>query len=287
MSKLPLLIACLFSAGAAPAAPQADADQLTAMINAYRAAPGLCQGAQPEPAPALTPQPLLAAVRLAPGVILSAALDRAGYANSKADAISVGGAASPQDAMAAMRQPYCRALLNASYTDIGVAHNGNDWTVVLAHAAPPLPSATYPDWRDAGMIILEGVNAARASGRTCGEQSFPPAPPVSWNPQLGATALGHSSDMALRRYFNHTGKDGSNVGDRALGMGYNWSRIGENIAFGAYTPQEAVAGWLASPGHCVNIMNPDFTEMGAAYAVTPDQRDGLTYWTQVFGKPRR
>lgn len=286
MSKLPLLIVCLLGA-AAKASPQSDADQLTAMINAYRAAPGLCHGGTPPPASPLTPQPVLAAARLGTGAIVSATLARAGFASSKADAISVGGAGSPQDAMAAIRQPYCGALLDAGYTDIGVSRTGNDWTVVLASAAPALPSTTYPDWRDAGMMILESVNAARARARTCGNQSFPPAPPVSWNPQLGAAALSHSGDMARQRYFNHIGKDGGNVGDRSRRSGYNWTRIGENIAFGSYTPNETMAGWLASPGHCANIMDPNFTEMGAAYAVTPEQQDGVVYWTQVFGKPRR
>ena len=31
--------------------------------------------------------------------------------------------------------------------------------------------------------------------------------------------------------------------------------------------QAVVDGWLASPGHCANIMNRWFTEMGSAYAV--------------------
>ena len=49
--------------------------------------------------------------------------------------------------------------------------------------------------------------------------------------------------------------------------------------------QQAVSGWLASPGHCQNVMNPYFTEMGAAYATNP--RSAATiYWTQVFGTPR-
>lgn len=298
MSKLSLLTAALLSAIAAiaalaaiaataAAAPQTDADQLTALINAYRAAPGLCQGAQQEAVAPLTPQPLLAAARLGPGIILSATLEDAGYPNSNADAISVSRARTPQEAMAAMRQPYCSVLLSTNYTDIGATRDGDEWTVVLAHPAPPLPSAIYPDWRDAGMVILELVNAARASARVCGEQSFAPAPAVGWHPQLGVTALGHSNDMALKRYFNHIAKDGSDVGERSRRSGYNWTRIGENIAFGANTPQDAMAGWLASPGHCANIMNPDFTEMGAAYAVTPEKRSGVIYWTQVFGKPRR
>jgi uncharacterized protein YkwD len=253
------------------AAAQPDGEQLTALINAYRAAPGSCQGAPAQPAPPLTPQPALAAVRIKPGTILSAALERDGYANTKADAISISGASTPQDAMAAIRQMFCGTLLSTTYTDIGSMRNGAEWTVVLARAADPLPSTTYPDWQDAGQEILREVNAARATARACGDQSFPPVGPLIWNAQLGAAALAHSSD----------------VGFRSRRAGYDWRRIGENIAFGAYMPQEAVAGWLSSPGHCANIMNAGFTEMGAAYAVTPDKQQGLTYWTQVFGKPLR
>jgi uncharacterized protein YkwD len=282
-----VLSAALFAAGAAHAAPESDADRLTAMINAYRAAPGLCQGAPAEAVAPLAPQGALAAVRITPGMILSAALESAGFAHTQADAISVSGASDLTSAMVAVRQIYCRTLLNPNYTDIGISRSGNDWTIVLARAAPPLPSSTYPDWRDAGGLILDEVNTARESARACGDKYFPPAPPVKWNPQLGDAALNHSSDMATKRYFEHTAKDGSNVGDRARRAGYNWTRIGENIAFGSYTPRETVAGWLTSPGHCANIMDSSFTEMGAAYAVTAEQRAGQIYWTQVFGKQRR
>jgi uncharacterized protein YkwD len=34
-------------------------------------------------------------------------------------------------------------------------------------------------------------------------------------------------------------------------------------------------------------MNPDFSETGAAYSVTIDQRPDMIYWTQVFARPRR
>jgi uncharacterized protein YkwD len=91
--------------------------------------------------------------------------------------------------------------------------------------------------------------------------------------------------MAQRDYFRHAGKDGSEVGDRAKRQGYEWRRIGENIATGQGSAAQAVAGWLASPGHCANIMNPEFTESGAAYAVNTGS-DTVIYWTQVFGTPR-
>jgi uncharacterized protein YkwD len=47
-----------------------------------------------------------------------------------------------------------------------------------------------------------------------------------------------------------------------------------------------VQGWLDSPGHCANIMNDDFTEMGAAYAVNTAREPARIYWTQVLGTPR-
>jgi uncharacterized protein YkwD len=276
----------LFAHAVAAASPQSDAEQLTALINNYRTAPGTCQGHPEQAVAPLTPQPVLSSLRLGPGMILSAALERAGYPNAQADFISVTGPQHPQAAMEAIQQRYCRILLSTNYTDMGSSRSGAEWTLIFARPAPPLPSVTFQDWTEAGQIILEGVNQARASGHTCGDQAYPPAPPLRWNPLLGEAALAHSRDMAERRYFNHQDKNGGTSGERAKSAGYAWSRIGENIAFGQYTPQEAVAGWLTSPGHCTNIMNRDFTEMGAAYAVTPEKRAGLIYWTQVFGKPR-
>jgi uncharacterized protein YkwD len=143
-----------------------------------------------------------------------------------------------------------------------------------------------PPWPEAGERVLAAVNDARASARTCGDKSFPPAPPLTWNAQLGAAALAHSSDMVARRFFAHRAPDGSTVGERATREGYRWRIIGENIAVGQTSAGEVVAGWLASPGHCVNIMEPRFTEMGAAYAIRTERFPGRVYWTQAFGTPR-
>lgn len=158
--------------------------------------------------------------------------------------------------------------------------------IAVIAACLPLVAAAAPDWNDAGQIILDGVNAARAEGRTCGTEQFPATAPLRWNPMLESTALMHSQDMAAQRYFSHTAKDGSLAGARSTRVGYVWQRVGENIAFGQNSPQEALKGWLNSPTHCANIMNPKFTEMGAAYGLTTEERDGVFYWTQMFGTPR-
>lgn len=279
--KAAVVAACLPLAAAAQ-----DADRLAALVNGYRAAPGVCAGHSGEPAPPLTPQPALSAVRLASGTIIEAALERAGYAADLADALFITGADDAKAALVALQKNYCATLLSPAYAEIGAYRDGAAWTVILARRAPAPPSVAFPDWRDAGQLILKGVNAARAEGRACGTQQYPPAPPLRWNSMLGSAALVHSRDMAAQRYFSHIAKDGSLTGARSQRAGYAWQRIGENISFGQNSPQAALDGWLSSPGHCANIMNPDFTEMGAGYGMTVEQRSGVVYWTQVFGKPR-
>lgn len=270
---------------AQPAIAQ-DGEQLAALVNGYRAAPGTCEGHSGEPARPLSPEPALSAIRLGAGAIIEAELERAGYAAELADALFVTKAGSAKAAMASLQKNYCATLLSPGYSAIGAYRDGGSWTVVLARPAAPPPSITYPDWRDAGRVILDGVNAARAAGRTCGAQQYAPAPPLRWNAALGAAALGHSEDMGTHRYFEHKAKDGSLVGARSQRAGYAWQRIGENISFGQNTPQAALDSWLSSPSHCANIMNPDFSEMGAAYGMTAERKSGVVYWTQVLGKPR-
>ena len=128
------------------------------------------------------------------------------------------------------------------------------------------------------------MNAARSAPRLCGSRLFAAAGPLALNPALTQAAQAHSRDMATQRYFSHQARDGSYVAERATRAGYAWRWIGENIASGVNTAEEAVAGWLESPGHCANIMNPAFTEMGVAYSLNTERR--MMYWTQVIGAAR-
>jgi uncharacterized protein YkwD len=68
--------------------------------------------------------------------------------------------------------------------------------------------------------------------------------------------------MDRKNYFNHINKDGKSPGDTLFDAGYQWATYGENIAKGYSTEESAIQGWLNSPGHCRNIMNPSFKEMG-------------------------
>jgi uncharacterized protein YkwD len=281
------MLACTALLGAVPApAPAQDRDGLADLINAYRAAPGACDGRPAIPAAPLTPHAALSAVRVDTGTFLDQALERAGYRAARAEAIFVSAAPDARSAMAAIARKHCRTLLSTQFSAVGAGRTGDSWLIVLAQPALASPVSRLPDPGNAGPPILEAVNAARSTARSCGGQAFAAAPALAWNSALGDAALAHSADMASQGYFDHRGKDGRVVNDRALQAGYRWRRIGENIAAGQESPDEAVAGWLSSPGHCANIMDARFTDMGAAYAINRAHDTPRVYWTQVFGTPR-
>lgn len=286
LCRLVLLSIVLGAMPSAHAAHAAEPATLVNLINAYRAAPGQCEGKQAEATNALTPNSVLSDVRVGTGEFLDLALERAGYQAAHADAIYMSGTLNAQAVMTAIRRKYCAALLSSQFLDIGARRSGDSWLIVLAQPAPPSRIALLTNWEDAGKSILEAVNAARSSAQICGERKYAPAPALTWNGALGVASLTHSQDMALQRYFNHVGKDGRISMDRAVHAGYKPRRIGENIAAGQETATEVVLEWLASPGHCANIMNPDFIEMGAAFAINTTRDTPRVYWTQVFGTQR-
>jgi uncharacterized protein YkwD len=280
------VLACLPLFAAVSAHGQ-DRDSLVDLINDYRADPGSCEGWRADPVAPLAQHRALGRVYVEPGGSLPRALERAGYGGAHAKAIYVTGPRHSLAAMDAIERAYCRILLSTEFTAVGAARTGDTWQVVFARPAAPIPPrARLPDLRDAGQILLDAVNRARATERNCGNKHFAAAPALTLNRALGAAALAHSVDMARQNYFSHKGKDGREVEQRAVQAGYRWSGIGENIAAGQASPDEAMAGWLASPGHCANIMDRWFTEMGAAYATSAGNGKPQVYWTQVFGQPR-
>jgi uncharacterized protein YkwD len=63
--------------------------------------------------------------------------------------------------------------------------------------------------------------------------------------------------------------------------------VGENIAGGQQTLQQAIEGWLNSPGHRATLLSDKFTEFGLAVAHVPAGRESRygTYWCFIAGGP--
>lgn len=131
--------------------------------------------------------------------------------------------------------------------------------------------------------IVNLINAERAIPCDCGDANYDPAPPVSWNDKLAEAAMKHSKDMAANVFLDHIGSDGSSPGDRINAAGYSAMVWGENIALGYTTAESVLDGWMVSPGHCANIMNSEYTEIGAASAIMDG---GYIYWTLVLAKSK-
>jgi uncharacterized protein YkwD len=74
--------------------------------------------------------------------------------------------------------------------------------------------------------------------------------------------------------------------DRVNATGYAWTMLGENIAAGYATANAVMDGWVASPGHCANLMNSGFAEVGVACVPGAPGDRYSTYWTMDLGRPR-
>ena len=122
--------------------------------------------------------------------------------------------------------------------------------------------------------MLEIVNEHRTRGANCGGVSMAPTQALQSDSALRCAARLHSRDMNDRDFFDHTNPDGDGPGARMAAAGWQGRGWGENIQGGSTTAEGAMDSLMSSPGHCRNIMDPDFTHAGIGV-------DG-TRWTQVF-----
>ncbi len=145
-------------------------------------------------------------------------------------------------------------------------------------------TCNLPDFRTS---VLARINQVRAGGANCGADGvFGAAAAVTWNDKLTVAAEGHSQDMAAKDYFSHTSADGRTLADRVNATGYAWSTLGENIAAGYPSVNAVMDGWIASPGHCANLMNAGFAEVGVVCVPGVAGDTFSTYWTMDLGRPR-
>jgi uncharacterized protein YkwD len=220
--------------------------------------------------------------RVARGERLKEALSDTGYRALRSSLMSMSGWKDNADIARMLGQRACSELRNEELREIGVETRGN--TVWVVFAAPFEADALKNESR-VSERILQLANEARARPRRCGSRQYAAAPPLSLESHLTSAARTQARDMARHDMLEHTGSDGSTPDQRVTRAGYKWRTTGENIASGPTTPDEVMEGWLASPGHCENIMSPRFSEMGIAWIVDPKSTSGV-YWAQVFGTRR-
>ena len=136
---------------------------------------------------------------------------------------------------------------------------------------PARPAGAEPGGLASEMI--ERVNQVRAEAGL---------PPLAEDGNLDALAIERSADMAARHYFSHTTPDGLTVFDLLQERGLSYRLAGENLAWNTYDPSRsgavALQGFLNSPPHRANLLNPEYTVIGVGVAID----GGRTLFTLVF-----
>jgi uncharacterized protein YkwD len=252
-----------------------------------------------------------AAEKWADGHPLAAAAELAGYTAQSTRGLHVTG--SDEALIQQLRRTQCHTVAGRELREVGIYRRGRETWLVLAaspsgagtpptltsRAAPAAPAPSSQRLSTAAPPVsqtaaaspalasraLKLVNEARARGARCGDHTLSPAPPLALSGTLEGVALGHATDMAVHDYFEHQDRAGQSPADRVRAVGYHEKLVGENIAYGPVTIEEAVRGWLHSPDHCENIMDPRFAEMGIGFASGQASRRGL-FWVQLLAEPR-
>ena len=137
--------------------------------------------------------------------------------------------------------------------------------------------------------VLELTNQRRAAGATCGPYNgepaieYDPAGPLEADNFLRLSSRLHSEDMAKRNFFDHNTPEGVDPFERMENAGFTGdSPMGENIAAGQSSAEEVVQGWMDSPGHCRNMMEPGYNVLGVGYYYL-QSNEYQRFWTQNFG----
>jgi uncharacterized protein YkwD len=107
-------------------------------------------------------------------------------------------------------------------------------------------------------------------------------PGLTASRKLNRSAQRWTDAMVSGEQFSH----GPAFMDRISAVGFDWTDAGENIATGFMTPRSVVKAWMASPGHCANILDPLYREVGTGVVNRmihgSSNVDGT--WTQDFGR---
>lgn len=110
---------------------------------------------------------------------------------------------------------------------------------------------------------------------------------LALNSKLNSAAQAKANDMIARDYWSHTTPDGQEPWIFIEAAGYQYTKAGENLAYGFATSASAVDGWMGSPSHKANMLDSVFTDVGFGFANGEDFNESgeQTVVVAMYGKP--
>jgi hypothetical protein len=132
-----------------------------------------------------------------------------------------------------------------------------------------LSTAVFAQETQQEQQLVNELNASRAEAGLS---------PLKVDDRLVQAAREHSRKMADRRTLSHVLPGEQGVAERLAATGLRFNRSGENVGYN--TDFDGLhSGWMHSPPHRKNILNPDYTLVGIGVA---RGEDGVYWATQDF-----
>ena len=156
---------------------------------------------------------------------------------------------------------------------------------VMASAPSALAGDSEAACPDANVAITQAQPAQMRLAVLClinEQRTEHGLPKLAPSDKLDRSAQGWTDSMVNSDEFTH----GSAFMDRISATGFDWTTVGENIATGYETPSSVVRAWMNSPGHCANVLDPSYREVGTGLSARriPRASTEVGTWTQDFGR---
>jgi uncharacterized protein YkwD len=144
--------------------------------------------------------------------------------------------------------------------------------------APPQPTVAPPQ----AAVGLQPMERAMFDSHNV-ERANAGLESLTLDARLVEVARRRAQDMAAKGYFAHTSPTGETAFTVLEQVGYAYQLAGENIARNNYPDSESVrvsmTGFMNSPSHRGNILEPKFRRVGIGLAFGAD---GMKYFAVVF-----
>lgn len=126
--------------------------------------------------------------------------------------------------------------------------------------------------------LLEATNKARTENKVA---------KLTHNDLLDKAAQTKAQDMASRNYWSHNTPDGKEPWYFIEQTGYGYYKAAENLAYGFDNSKSTVSGWMNSPSHRENVLDPALSDVGFGIVnVANYQNQGpQTIVVAMYGKP--
>ncbi len=157
-------------------------------------------------------------------------------------------------------------------TRVLIAATGLLWSAACATTDAPRISTG---------AVVSAAGSPQVERLVNGARSERGLPQLASSPALTSAAVSQARYVASVGQLTHRSQGNATVKDRIEARGYNACLAAENLAARQPGAASVTAGWLSSPAHRSNMLLPQTTHQGAAYA---DTDDGTRYWVQVFAR---